>query len=157
MKWFVSRQSYWGVDPEDQYCVEIAKGGQDYANPDMLSPKYSGEGEEYSDPIKAVEAALVIRDQWKKDAPDYTINVAHGSTGGDTLPFEGDSDEDLKEWAQRVYDSLPKCDQCGDLIEDAGYVLHEYPDFIFCREYCAEEWNDAQHEEDLQAEAALEE
>ena len=35
MKYFVSRQSYWGE--EEPLVVEIAHGGLDYANADMLS------------------------------------------------------------------------------------------------------------------------
>lgn len=143
MKWFVSRQIYWGVDPEDQYCVEIAFGGLDSANPDMLVSKYDGEGEEYTNPRKAVEAALAIRDQWKVDRPDLTINVAHGATGGNTIPFEGDTDEALKEWANKVYENLPKCERCGELIESEPYVLCDarFMDLRFCSRYCAEEYN----------------
>jgi hypothetical protein len=33
MKYFVSRQCYWGVEPDDANTVEIAMGGCDYANP----------------------------------------------------------------------------------------------------------------------------
>lgn len=154
MKWFVSRQSYWGVDPEDQYCVEIASGGIDYANPDMLVKKYDGEGEEYTDPRKAVEAALSIRDSWKNDKSDEIINVAYGDTMGMTMPFEGDTDEALKKWAEKKYESLPKCDRCGDLIEGNGYKLSDDPDFTFCQEYCAEEWHREQLTEDMEAEEA---
>lgn len=151
MKWFVSRQSYWGVEPEDQYCVEIARGGLIYTNPDMLVSKYDGEGEEYADPREAVEAALKIRDAWKKDDPDLTINVAHGATMGFTIPFEGDGDEALKKWAETEYENLPKCDQCGELIEEE-YKLFDYEDFKFCREYCAEKWLSEQYHEDELAE-----
>jgi hypothetical protein len=146
--WFVNRQSYWGVDPEDQYCVEIAAGGLDYANPDMLVAKYEGEGEEYADPREAVETALKIRDAWKKDKPGDTINVAHGDTNGMTLPFEGDTDEALKEWAEKKYESLPKCDECGEIIGKDSYKCWEFSDFEFCREYCAEKWYSRQCEED---------
>lgn len=139
-KWFVSRQSYWGVDPEDQYCVEIAFGGLDYANADMLIEKYDGEGQEYSDPREAVNAALQIRDQWKKDEPQLIINVAHGFTGGSTMPFEGDKDEALKVWAEKKYLELPKCEECGTLIDEKEHYINlDYPDDgKFCSEYCCE-------------------
>jgi hypothetical protein len=141
MSWYVSRQCYWGVDPEDQNCVEIAAGGLDYANPDMLVSKYDGEGEEYTNPIEAVEAALKIRDAWKTDAPTLTINVAHGATGGNTMPFEGDTDEVLRAWATEYYATLPKCDHCGELLGKEKYHLTEYPDAgEFCREYCADKY-----------------
>jgi hypothetical protein len=146
--WFVSRQSYWGVDEDDQYMVEIALGGCDYANADMLVTKYAGEGEEYTNPVEAVEKALEIRDAWKKDQPDSVINVGYGCTFGDTMPFEGDTDEELKKWAQKQLDALPRCDQCGEVICGNPLRYHEYPDFQFCREYCAEKWLAEQYEEE---------
>lgn len=97
MKWFVSRQCYWGV--EEPYVVEIATGGLDYANPDMLVAKYKGEGEEYDDPEEAVEAALEIAQAWKEDQPQLNIQVAAGCTMGFTMPFEPSGEEALREWA----------------------------------------------------------
>ena len=67
--YFVSRQCYWGVEPDEQNVVEIASGGRDYSNPDMLVEKYAGEGQEYSDPREALEVALSIAKQWKQDKP----------------------------------------------------------------------------------------
>jgi len=141
MKLFVSRQIYWGVDAADSHTVEIASGGQDYANPDMLVSKYPGEGEEYTNPIEAVEAAIVIATAWKKDNPKLKINIAHGFTGGCTMPFEGSTRKNLRVWAKKLYETLPKCEHCGELIGDEPITLIEYPDKgKFCGEYCAEEY-----------------
>lgn len=137
MKYFVSRQCYW---PDGENVVEIAMGGLDYSNADMLVSKYAGEGEEYYDPREAVEAALEIAKQWKSDCPDKEIGVASGCTMGYTMPFEPSEEKELKEWAEKQYEGLPKCDRCGDLIEGDGYVLFDEPDWKFCREYCAEQW-----------------
>lgn len=138
MKLFVSRQIYWGVD--DPLTVEIAQGGCDYANPDMLVSKYPGEGETYTNPIKAVEAAIEIAKAWKKDCPKLKVNIASGYTGGNTMPFEASSKKQLMDWAKKLYETLPKCEQCGDLIEGDPFTLIEYPDEgKFCGEYCAEE------------------
>ena len=136
MKWFVSRQSYWGVEPEDQYLVEIAQGGCDYAIPDMLVEKYDGEGEEYTDPREAVKSAIEIAKQWSNDAPELTVNIGHGSTGGMTIPFEGDGPEELIKWANKRWETLPKCDRCGDILPEEHFILE---DEKFCREYCCEE------------------
>lgn len=148
MKWFVSRQCYWGVDPEDANTVEIAGGGLDYANPDMLVSKYAGEGEEYEDPREAVEAAIDIAQQWKSDSPSLVINIAHGCTGGYTMPFEGEEEKELKGWAEGVYNSLPKCDRCGELLEEGStYQLVNDPDLgKFCSEYCVESFQAEQYE-----------
>lgn len=133
--YFVSRQCYWGVDPDDQNVVEIASGGLDYANPDMLVAKYAGEGSEYANPVEALEAALEIAKQWKQDKPELKINIAHGFTGGYTMPFEPDSEEQLKEWAQKAYDSLKKCDQCGEILGKETCHITEEPDLgDFCSE-----------------------
>ena len=134
--WFVSRQCYW---PDGNNVVEIAGGGLDYANPDMLVSKYAGEGKEYEDPREAVTAALEIAKQWKADSKDKEIEVVYGYTGGFTIPFEGSEEKELKEWAEKAYQELPKCDQCGELIKGDGYVLFDDPDSKYCSEYCAEE------------------
>lgn len=142
-KWFVSRQCYWGV--EDPNVVEIAGGGLDYANADMLVTKYEGEGEEYTDPREAVEVALAIAETWRKDEPFMTIGVAHGHTGGFTMPFELSEEKELKTWAEKIYAALPKCDHCGELLGDVTYS-DEFGDFQFCREYCAERHTDDREE-----------
>ena len=140
MKWFVSRQSYWGVDEDEANVVEIAAGGCDYANADMLVEKYEGEGQEYYDPREAVEKAIKIAKAWKKDQPKLKIGIAHGFTGGYTMPFEASEIKDLRKWAKEAFEKLAKCDRCGELIEGDGYVLYGEPDLKFCREYCAEEY-----------------
>jgi hypothetical protein len=137
--YFISRQKYW---PDGDLVVEIAKGGRDYANPDMLSPKYSGEGEEYEDPREALNIALDIRDSWISDCKEE-VRVEHGFTGGSTMPFCSEpTDEELKEWAEETYQKLPKCDRCGEVLPDKCWTLYEYdPDLKFCSEYCAEEFD----------------
>lgn len=137
--YFVSRQIYWGVEPEDSHVVEIAHGGRDYANPDMLVPKYADEGSEFENPVEAVEAALAIAEQWKYDAPTIKINIAHGFTGGGTLPFEPESEKELRTWAAEAWETLPKCHYCGKVLGKTKYHITEDPDLgEFCSEYCAE-------------------
>jgi len=140
-KWFVSRQSYWGVDPEDQNMVEIAYGGRDYANCDMLAPKYSGEGEEYNDPLEAVEAAISIREQWQKDSPELIINIAMGFTGGDTMPFSPSTVEGLRKWGTERKEELESigyaCGTCGKIVNLSSYYTDDQ-DEKFCSEYCFE-------------------
>jgi hypothetical protein len=140
--YFVSRQKYWGVEPENCHTVEIASGGQDYANPDMLVPKFVGEGIEYVNPVEAVESALTIAEQWKKILPaDTVINVAHGFTGGGTLPFEGKTPEQLRVWAKQALEKLPKCIQCGEILGKEKYHLTDDPELgEFCSEFCAEKY-----------------
>jgi len=138
--WFVSRQCYWGVDPDEAHVVEIAAGGLDYANPDMLVEKYAGEGQEYEDPREAVEAAIEIAKLWKSDNPKLNIGIAHGFTGGCTMPFEASEIKDLRKWAQEAYNNLPKCDRCGEILKkNSTYFLVDDPDAgSFCSESCAE-------------------
>lgn len=146
MLFFVSRQCYWGVDPDNCWVVEIAGEGKDYANPDMLCEKYPGEGKEYTDPREAVKAALEIAELWKKDAPDKVINVACGFTGGMTIPFEPSNKAVLIKWANKIYRSLPKCDQCGKLLPENGWFTNMSGDAKFCREHCADRWLAKQNE-----------
>jgi len=142
MSYFVSRQCYWGADPDDQNVVEVAFGGVDYANPDMLVPKYAGEGQDYLDPVEAVEAALNIAEEWKKDHPGLSIGVAHGFTGGFTMPFIPSEAQELKEWAKKAQEELPRCDRCGAVRKET-FTLVEDPDRgKFCSAFCAEKTMD---------------
>jgi hypothetical protein len=138
-KWFVSRQCYWGADPDEANVVEIASGGLDYANPDMLVSKYAGEGTEHTDPREAVTTAIEIAELWKKDSPSLKIGIAHGFTGGYTMPFEPQEVEELKKWAEEAYQNLAKCDQCGELLPEEHWTSTEDPDLgKFCSEYCCD-------------------
>lgn len=146
MKFFVSRQCEY---PDGDYVVEIVQGGLDYANPGMLVPKWKelGEGQEFTDPREAVEAAINIRDQWNLlkfypnviGAIEHGVEISFGSTGGFTLPLPRMSDDELKAKADQLYEKLPKCAECGDLLGKETYT-HDYADKDekFCRDYCAE-------------------
>jgi hypothetical protein len=133
--YFVSRQIYW---PEGEHIVEVAVGGLDYANPDMLVHKYEGEAVEYADARAAAESAISIRDAWRKDEPNTEIDVAHGCTGGMTMPFEACTAEELTAWAEKRWENTPKCDHCGAVLPEA-YFTDAFGEARFCREYCAEE------------------
>lgn len=155
MAYFVSRQDYWGQEPDDRYTVEIASGGIDYANPDMLATKYrpQGEGQEYTDPREAAEAAIKVAEAWKKDAPELTINIAHGFTGGCTMPFEGDTVENIRKWAEEAYEKLEKCARCGDVLPEPRKrfkLCEPYgDDGEFCSSNCAEMFQQQNFDEDF--------
>lgn len=145
MPWFLSRQHYW---PDGDLAVEIAKGGLDYANPDMLGTIFPelGEGVEYTDPREALKAALAVRDAWnvclEKDREEDRCRVEHGYTGGYTMPFSSyPTDKELQEWAEKEWESLPKCVKCGELMPEGGeYYAVEYGDEPrFCSQVCLEE------------------
>jgi hypothetical protein len=142
MKYFVSRQCYW---PDGKLVVEIATGGLDYANPDMVCSKYPGEGREYDDPREAAKVAIEIAKQWRKDKPGKRISVAYGCTSGYTLPFEPSAKNKVVKWANETYEKLPKCDQCGELLPEVHYI-DEFNEFKFCREYCIEKWHQLNYE-----------
>ena len=141
--WFVSRQIYW---PDGEHVVEIASGGRDYSNPDMLVPKFDGEGEEYSDPIEALNVAFKIQDQWLREESEE-IGIAHGCTGGMTMPFTPQDVNSLKEWAKEEYEKLEKCENCGEILEEKYYYNFER-DEKFCGEYCAEKYLAVEMEEE---------
>jgi len=135
----VTRQNYWGVEEDECHMVEIVHGGLDYANPDMLCPKYSGEAQNYEDPRDAAQVALNIQTLWQKDAPGLKINVTHGATMGMTMYMEPCESTEITEWAKKAWDELPKCDQCGELLPKEYYIIFDDPDAgKFCRSYCAE-------------------
>ena len=135
--WYVSRQHYYY---SGEYVVEIAFGGIDYSGADMLANGYNEEGE-YVDPREAVEAAIAIRKQWKRDQPKpkLKIGIAMGSTGGMGLELEGGATvAELRAHAKKAYESVPKCDKCGEIIEGDPVTLCDYPDEDYCSENCAD-------------------
>ncbi len=141
----VTRQRQW---PEGQPVVEISEGGLDYTNPGALVKEYAGEFETFASPVEAVEIAIEICKQWRKDREvDATIGV--GCTGGYTMPFESCSFDEAIAWAKKIYEQLEKCPACGDIVEDltewyqAGW--YSACDFVpydngekYCSEHCAE-------------------
>lgn len=74
--------------------VEVSKGGIDYVNPDALVGKYPGEFEQFESPLEAIKTAIAICEAWRKDGRKEA-QVAIGSTGGMTLPFEPTTFEDM--------------------------------------------------------------
>lgn len=100
MKYAVVRERYW---PEGIYVVEIAMGGMDMVNPDMMSPKFQslGEGKEFDNAEEALGAALKIQKAWRNIAHGEDISIAAGCTMGMTVPFEPSTKKELKKWAER--------------------------------------------------------
>jgi hypothetical protein len=135
--WFVSRQHYYY---QDILVVEIAYPSIDYSSPDMLIPKYKGEGESYSNPIEALNVAISILEAWQADNPEEEIGITYGSFNG----FEGktyDNLEELKQLIQKEYDQLPKCAYCNELIDEKEYFVNDDSQFNeekFCSEVHAE-------------------
>ena len=135
----VTRQCQW---PEGTLMVEVCAGSLDYANPGMLTPRFAslGEGCEFSDPREAVNAAVQIRDAWKREQEaGAEILLGYGATGGMTMPFDACSDEDARAWADDAWEKLPKCDHCGEALgapRDRYRLLDG--DGEFCSDSCAE-------------------
>jgi len=136
MTYVVTRQMQW---PDGKYVVELSEGGIDYTNPDALANKYKGEFEGFDNPVEAAETAIEIMNTWKKDMPDEEVFLGYGYTGGMTMPFDDCTEEELKAWAQKTYDAIPDCEECGNKITGESWNLGEYGDTVkFCSEDCAE-------------------
>lgn len=148
MLYYVSRQNYW---PEGELFVEIASGGLNYANADMLGTKFPhlGEGKEFNDPREAVEAALAIKNEWQK-LTDEEVNVGMGNTMGFTQPFDADTEENLRARAEAIWTKLDKCAHCGELLPAKGarYGCPDLGEYDCCSEYCAEKRWMSQEEDD---------
>lgn len=139
--WTVTRQIQW---PDGDHMVEISEGGLDYTNPDALAAQYPGEFEEFVDPRDALDAAIEIARAWRKDTRKK-ISIGHGATGGMTMPFSPSTIKDLKAWAKKAAENLPRCDKCGEIIKGDPFTLWDYEDVQFCSESCAELYWDEQH------------
>lgn len=140
MPYYVSRQSYW---PDGELVVEIAGGGLDYANPDMLHDSkglYCKWEREYQDPKEALKAAISIREVWARVEPDEQIRIECGYTHGWTVPFaEEPTDEQLQEWADEEMKHYPECPWCEEVMWTEERWFHDLSDKKFCSERCAGE------------------
>ena len=160
-KFFVSRQDYWGVD--DPLVVEIAGGGTDYANADMLADTTDGRyrklgcDQEYTNPIDALKAAFRVRRAWEKAlrevGDDSLVRIEVGYTGGNTIPFEEyPSNADLYRWAKERQEKMPRCDQCGELIDGETWHSFDDPELgTFCSEYCLDQYIEAEEQAEWDA------
>lgn len=133
-KWTVARQIQW---PEGDPVVEISASGIDYTNPDALVQKYPGEFEEFTDPRGAVKVAIEICRKWRRDGEKAHIGI--GATGGMTMPFDRITFWDAEVWAKERYQSLEKCEFCGEILPEE-YWTPEFPHGKFCSEFCVEEF-----------------
>lgn len=128
--------------PEGAKVVEVSQGGLDYANPDMLQPGYSKEGETFHSPVEAAMAAIEICRAWRKDG-HKEAKVGYGATLGFTMPFSPCTFQELREWAvdrfEKLLEQLPQCDHCGDPIWDAQIWSIPGEPEQFCSQKCAED------------------
>jgi hypothetical protein len=134
MKFIVSRQYYFY---SGEYIVEIAYPSIDYTGPDMLVERYPEEGE-YSDPREALDAAIAIQKAWQADCPEESIGITFGHF--DSIEGEPEEIKNLRTEIEKFYQELPKCDQCGKLLdENRTCMLWDDPDMgRYCSEQCAE-------------------
>lgn len=132
----VTRQRYF---PDGDPVVEIALGGIDHSGPDCLS--VIGE---FTDPREAVEAAWASFCDWRETEPEAIISC--GDTWGGSLPLlDNESWDQLSAWAESEFESLPKCERCGEIISEGKEfrIWEEWAAFgedaaTFCSESCAD-------------------
>ena len=140
----VTRQIQW---PDGDKVVEVSQGGLDYCNPDALCERYAGELQEYDDPRIAVDVAIEIAKEWNRDSKEPVL-ISMGCTWGYTIPFEGmelskETFKLLQNNAEVIYQRMPKCDYCGELIGKNKYTNHGWTESVYCSEYCAEkDWQE---------------
>ncbi len=137
MPWTVTRQVQW---PSGDPVVEVSEGGLGYTNPDALAGDYPGEFQTFDDPEEAAEAAIQVCELWRKDSQPEA-QVAHGATGGMTMPFAACPYEELRRWAKVAKERLATCARCGAVLGKIRYRHLHLPDpeaKLFCSEQCAE-------------------
>ena len=151
--YFVSRQRYWSTG---ENVVEIAAGGLDHSGPDMLSDHFNiyarlGSGLETDDPREALRAAVAIRDEWNRQleaayaadecslSDPISCRIEVGYNLDMITPAEEPTDEQLQEWAQQEWDSLPTCYWCGERGDLPYYIPEIGEEVRFCSSACADE------------------
>jgi hypothetical protein len=140
--------------PDGENVVEVSAGGLDYTNPDALGAKYAGEFEEFADPREAVETAIQIVRDWRKDSRSR-VSIGVGSTLGMTLPFSPDTFAHARAWAKQAWESLEKCAGCGKPLPDSRKRWHEidWDGLEYCCESCATRAAEFEAEEQAKFEA----
>jgi hypothetical protein len=126
--------------PDGENVVEVSAGSFDYVNPDCLVAKYAGEFEEYKDPREAVEVAIQIVQDWRKDAKGKRISIGVGCTMGMTMPFSPDTFRGARDWAKQAYAKLPKCTGCNDPMPDNErnyWHANDWDGLEYCSKHCA--------------------
>lgn len=143
-EFYVSRQSYWHED--GTYAVEIARE-LDYSGPGALGVKYAslGEGCEFTDPREAAKAAIAVREAWlgdlcdrpRNEIPDVALTLAMNDL---VYPVtdDGMTPDELIAWADKIAESMPRCEHCGDICESEGYMDEYGERFSACSDYHAE-------------------
>ncbi|MEK6832737.1 MAG: hypothetical protein AABY32_01705 [Nanoarchaeota archaeon] len=140
--WTISRQHRW---QDGLFIVEISYGNISLCNPNAYSPNYSGELEEFLNPIEAVNTAWDIAIQWQKDT-NKIIYIAKGYTAGSTMHFDEmelteENKQYLLKWANEIYENLDKCEHCGEVINKKNcYKNYDYDDLYFCSDNCCSIW-----------------
>ena len=134
----VTRQIQW---PTGEHMVEVNVGGLDYCNPDALVERYPGEFQSFMNPVEAVETAIEICRAWRKDG-EKQAKVGVGATGGATCPFESSSFKDARRWARDILKKLPRCSECGEIMEEDQEFWYAtdfeiLSDEKYCSERCA--------------------
>ena len=140
--------------PDGENVVEVSAGGLDYTNPDALGAKYAGEFEEFADPREAVETAIQIVRDWRKDSRSR-VSIGVGCTLGMTLPFSPDTFAHARAWAKQAWESLEKCAGCGKPLPDSRKRWHEndWDGLEYCCESCATRAAEFEAEEQAKFEA----
>jgi hypothetical protein len=135
----VTRQLQW---PYGLEVVGVSQGDINYANPGMLTPRYTGEGETYPNPRDAAAAAIDICRKWRQDG-HKKARVAYGATMGMTLPFSPCTFKELREWAEKRYRALvitlPSCESCGATIWDPRDAWWSRDYEGYCSQKCVED------------------
>lgn len=146
MAFVVTRQHYYY---SGRRLVEVAQGGRDYSGSDALSARYEGEFEEFDDPREAVSVAIAIQNAWRKDSKSGNrIGLTVCNTMGMGLEGEPIRQRDAIKLATKLYEALPKCDNCDKPLKserrgDYWYITDDYEfsslgDCKYCSEYCCD-------------------
>lgn len=132
---FVSRQR---VYPQKFLAIEITTNGKKAAGEDILPFNFDGEGKNLIDPRDAVRVAARIYKQWVANRhPDENIFLILKQDKPIILEFSAKSIKYAENWAEKMYNSLPKCGSCNRIVKIKKSCSMKVLDGYYCSEYCA--------------------
>jgi hypothetical protein len=98
---------------------------QKYGN--VIEVNRAEPGEEQT-PFRAVNKALTMRRLWKEESKSKVRILIDGQV---MQPSQAET------WANEEYKSLPKCEECGSILDGAVHT-HTLSDDLFCSTKCAD-------------------
>jgi hypothetical protein len=84
---------------------------------------------EYKTPFQAYNKAIYMKRIWSEETKDKVKILVNGQVM---------SNKQVEQWAYEEYKSLPKCEECAEILSGEVYNHQLSDGGLFCRQSCAD-------------------